>query len=308
MGTTVEVLEKLRELDGPTLLALVDAFPRGRSDIDAVLRGEKEITVKDVIRILFDRHGRAIPVKPAISAAVCDANRQYYLDVLPDGFAVDSAWLAAWQQLFNQSAGLDEPQFNERLAALRAKVSGDPTVANLLSGPCYPILLPKIKLGEGGYGAMLENFLLPAVERAYTTAFPDRQFVNCRKGQLADQVTIVDERHEKLVSDLAQGPIPGILCFPLQGFSVHAQRQFAKLLPDCMSLAGPIEIETAEALYSRQLSRDFNTPVKDCSAVHWLDPDCSLCSGAGGGELRFDGGGDLGCADDDYSGGVFVRG
>jgi len=304
---STQEIEKLEDMTTGQHWALVNKCG-GLETVLAILRGEKEVTVTDLIRMLVDRHGRCIPIKPEVSAAVCDANRKYHLDSLADGFTLDSAWIERWQKLFNQPAGLDETQFNERIADIRARVSDEQTIANLLAGSHFPVLLPRIELGEGGYGAMIESLTLSAVEKAYTEAFPERKFVNHRKGELADQVTIVDERHQRLVDDLAQGSIPGILCFPLQGFSVHAQRQMAMLLPDYMSLAGPIEIGCGEALYPQQLSRDVNTPVKDCSAVQWRAPDSSLCFRAYDDKLEFGFRCRLGHASAGCSGALFLRG
>ena len=271
----------------------------------ALLHDEKRVSsliIEDVIKLLFARTGRCIP-QPSIKAAVCDPNRNYRFDSLPADFAINEVWLKRWQELFGQPISME---LVERITAVKTKVSGDPRVAKLLAGPHFPIILPQLPSGD--YGENLEGILLPVVQTAYEQAYPRRQFINHRAGELAKQITIVDPRHEKLVADLVNGPLPGILCFPLQGFSVQAQRQMVTLFPDYMSLAGPIEIGVGEALYPKQLSRDNNTPVKDCSAVQWRDSDCSLDFYANDGRLEYDSGARLGGANDDYSGGVFVRG
>ncbi len=232
----------------------------GEETVDAILRGEKKVTIEDVIRLLVDKNGRCIK-QPQVTAEVCDANVSFHFDPLPNGFEF-------------QPIGMDVQEFKSRIEAIKAKVAANVQVANLLKGVSYPILLPQISAVD--YGALMQEILLPLVEASYTKAFPERKFINYRKGELTSRVSIVDDRHQCLVADLSHGPIPGILFFPLQGFSVQAQREMANLMPENISLAGAIEIAVAEATYPKILSRDSATPLKDCSAVLWLDAFSSL--------------------------------
>jgi len=263
----------------------------GEETVDAILRGEKKITIEDIIRLLVDKSGRCIK-QPQGTAKVCDANMSLRFDPLPDGFEF-------------QPIGMEVEEFKGRIEAIKAKVAANIQVANLLKGVSYPILLPQISAGD--YGALMEEIFLPLVEASYTKAFPERKFYNYHKGKLTSKVSIVDERHQRLVADLSDEPIPGILFFPLQGFSVQAQREMANLMPENISLAGAIEIAVAEATYPRILSRG-TTPLKDCSAVLWLDADCSLCFDARGGQLGFNGRYDLAHAGGNSCGALFCRG
>ncbi|OGY45863.1 MAG: hypothetical protein A2731_01950 [Candidatus Buchananbacteria bacterium RIFCSPHIGHO2_01_FULL_39_8] len=294
----------------------------GEEVIADILVGDKKITVEEVVKLLIDRTGRAISDKSVVTASVCDANRNYHFDRLVDNhdFVVT---LELWQQRFGQKPGMNAKEFLERIVALKAKIAEDRRIRNLVgpdAAPYFPIILPQIprQKTEGNekaeakqpdYGRLLEQLLLPAVEASYLAAFPERQFVNYRKGELEGQVTIVEERHAKLYADLANGPIVGIL-FPaaLHGFSPFAQRQMVNLMPQGISLAGPIEIGVGEVLYPQHLSRDNNTPVKDCSAVQWQDPSFSLHFSAYDGKLRFAYRYYLGHTDGDFSGAFFVRG
>src|SRR3989344_3121579 len=177
MGTAKVVLEKLDGLDAPKVLAVVDAFPGKRQGLDAVLRGEKKIILEDTVPLLFDKNGRCIPHKLAVSAAVCDPNRGCRFNQFNFGLFNGDCLLPDWQKYFGQTP-IYGSELLSRILAIRAKVFDDPTVANLLSGPWFPILLPGIQLGEGGYGALLENFILPAAAKGHTEAFPERQFIN----------------------------------------------------------------------------------------------------------------------------------
>ncbi len=276
----------------------------------AVLRGEKRITLEDVIRLLVDKNGRCIPDPEVVTANVCDANTDYYFDRLT-GDVDYAAILLAWETLFGQKAGVDADQFKDRIEAIKKMVATWPTadkpqIANLFAGPCYPVILPQLPAGD--HGTIIEQHILPVVERAYLVAFPDRKFVNHRAGDLAEKVAIVDERHAKLVADLANGPIVGMVCHPLQGFSIHAQRQMATLMPDIISLMGAVEEGVATSLFPKELARDGKTPVQDCSAVRWQGADGSLFFYAHNDELEFGRQGSLGNALAHYSGGFFVRG
>ncbi|MDD2807489.1 MAG: hypothetical protein PHW95_03165 [Patescibacteria group bacterium] len=294
----------------------------GLENVIAVLQGEQEITLREIIKLLIDRNGRGIPDKSVVKSNVCDANRAYYFDRLPDDYDF-AAMLSLWQERFKQNPGMDAKEFRERIAGIRGMIAANRQIRNLdtpNAAPWFPLILPQIPLQkpEGDeaveakqmdYGTLLEDTLLPAVEASYIAAYPQRQFINYRKGELSGQVTIVEERHAKLYQDLANGPIIGIL-FPtaLHGFSPFAQREMITLMPEHCSLEGPMDMGVAETLYTRQLSRDNNTPVKDCSAVQWRDPEYSLYFNADDDELGFDYGDDLGLAYGGSAGGVFFRG
>jgi hypothetical protein len=285
-------------------------YAGGIQAVKAVLRGEKRIILEEVIRLLVDRNGRCIPDPEIVTANVRDTNVSYYFDRLA-GDVDYAATLRAWEALFGQKAGMDAEQFKARIVALKQRVMTWPTaekpqIANLFNGPHFPIILPQLPAWD--HGTIIESKTLSVVERAYLAAFPGRKFINYRANDLAGKVTIVDKRHAKLIVDLANGPVPGIICYPLQGFSIHAQRQMAILMPDFISLAGVIESGVATALYPKHLARDGKTPVQDCSAVQWQDAADSLGFSADDGRLDFDYRGNLGDAGDYYSGGFFVRG
>ena len=96
-------------------LFLAEVLPKDREQVLVdIMRTEKRVivTIEDAIKILVDRNGRCIPIKPEVSAAVCDANRNYRFDALPTDFLAGSDWSVRWQKLFSQFAGFDEFQFN----------------------------------------------------------------------------------------------------------------------------------------------------------------------------------------------------
>lgn len=299
----MDPLQALQGLDMGHYLALVKAFPNGRDDIDAVLRGDLRITLEEVIRSLYDKYGRCIPTvnKTVVTAAVCDPNKRYCLERLANDFNFATVF-KDWEMLFGQRVILSA---EERIVALVEKIKSEPRIANLLNGPWYPVLLPKIS--EGTYGLILESEILPAVKRANQAAFSEGDFVNHRGGELKEQITIVDDRHKRLFTDMRSRQLVGIVCYPLQGFSTQAQRQMAMLMPENFSLLGAMDAAVADAMYPRQLAHGTETPVRICSAVQCQKPALPLCFYVEKRKLNFGCGHNLTSADGSFSGGFFIR-
>ena len=239
---------------------------------------------------------------PSVTAAVTTPGRNFYL-VQP---VVNYADRLRRMEEFSGPTGLSAAEFEDRAEGLFTKLRGDILLAPTAAGVCLPVPFAARKVGD--YGTDLEAVLL-GTGRAYENEFPQRKFINHRKGTLASQVTVLSNtRHDRFIARLVE-PVVG-LYFPnlLQGFSVDAQRQQICDLPESMLLSGPIDTALAMTAYPDVLARDFNTPGLDCSAVQWRSARCSLFFWAIGGELGFDYGTDLGIANDFYSGGVLFLG
>lgn len=162
---------------------------------------------------------------------------------------------------------MTEKEFVKRAEQLIATAEKNPQYANLMKGVSLPFIVPALKKQD--YGTALESIYLPAVEKAYTTQFPDRTFHNYRKGELANQVT-----HYTNGTDV--GMDEGIaLLFPtaLQGYGIAADREIAKEFN--VQLGGAIESALALTAYPALL-RDWKTPGIDCAAVSWQSPGYSL--------------------------------
>jgi len=93
---------------------------------------------------------------------------------------------------------------------------------------------------------------------------------------------------------MEQGPVAGIMFFPLQGYSVLAQREQMASLPSSLLLSGAVDMATAMAAYPDVLARDWNTPGYDCSAVSFRSSASSLYFEAYDDHLEF---GDCGLLD-----------
>ena len=290
MGTTKEVLEKLKGLDGPKLLAVVDGFG-GRENLEAWLRGEKRIILEDIIRKLLDHTGRCIPAHLGVTNSVCDENRDFHIELSEFGYAEIRERLTDFFPKGTEFASANE--FKDRAEALNEKYAEHELIGNFFKR-ARPILLPKHDAREN-YGASLQDFILPAVERAYKKQFPERKFVNYRDGKLVGKVSnIPGTAHDELVLLMAEKSVAAWYSpNPFQGFSIFAQREAMKILMQYgFALAGGVDTGTAAVAYMGEMARDFKTPVYTCSSLSWQSVDYSLCFRASDDEFY------CGCADD----------
>jgi hypothetical protein len=302
MSTTADVLEKLRGWDGPTMLALVDAAG-GRENLEAVLRGEKKMTFEDVIRKLVDKNGRLIPAKE-LKCNVCDPNKKFNL-IQPQ---VDCAQrLNRFVQFLPGMQFPSVAEFDLHVRALIGQLKNDSLLSNLLNGVYLPVCFPKLEISD--YGKSLEEIFIAAAEKSYKVQFPERSFNNYRKGELAGKVGIVEgSRHEKLLAKMVEGPVVGIIFFPMQGFSIDASREQMSVLPESLLLSGSIDITTAAAMYPDVIGREYNTPGYLCSANTWQSAEYSLYAKADDDDFSFSNADYLAGADDYYSSGLFFIG
>jgi hypothetical protein len=296
------------DLNKEDLAELIKAFPNGREDVKAVLEGRKEICLKDVFGLLVDGSGRCIPTaNQGVTTALVRArpNPNYRLGRCQASDFNPVSILERFPSLFGQEPTIILEEFVARINALITKITSDKLIKNLLRGAWYPVLTPKIPKGD--YGTVLERNLLPAVKRGYENEFPECTFVS-HVEDLEKQVTIVDGRHEQVITDMQSKQLVGIVCYCMQDFPIPAQHQMAELMPDYFSLLGGIDGSVAEALYPNELSWGNSNPTRDCSAVQWRNSGYSLCFHVFKHELclyRRDPGADK---DGHYIGGFFLRG
>ncbi len=258
----------------------------GEENIDGILEGTKQADVRDVIRFLFDRTSRCIPYD--LKSHVTNANRSFKLTQPEINYADRLHRLVS---LFPQGTTFcSVKEFELEVSTLRAIIDADPRFKNWDKGVWLPLFLPQTEAGD--YGTILESRFLTAVESSYLREFPKRGFKNYRKGDLAGQVSIAHQSHERLVTRMQRRPVIGILLpNPLQGFSIPACREYADSLPEIAHLSGGYDFLTAIAAYPDVLGRDFNTPSNDTAAVQWWSANFTLsCRVNKGEQLYFDGG------------------
>ena len=304
MGTTQEVLEKLRGIDPGKMLAIVDLFG-SRENLDACLRGEKKMTLEDVIRKLFDHTGRCIPPHLGITAKVCDENRNFHVELPELGCAELREQIASFFPKGTEFA--EANRIEDETGALYEEFSSHELVGNFFKR-AKRIVFPKHDAREN-YGASMQKFILPAVAKAYAQSFPERKFTNHRDGELDGKISILpDTGHDKLVSLMAEkSVVVWYASNPFQGFSIFAQREAMKILTQYgFALAGGVDTGVAAATYVGEMTRDYNTPVHTCGAVSWQSADFSLYFGASDDGFRFAYTGYLTGAFDAGSGGLVL--
>jgi hypothetical protein len=252
-----------------------------------VICGEKKLTAEKVLRLLFDRAGRCIPAYLNVTGSVRDENRDFHIE-LPEISCREIH--KRLTDFFPKGTNFAEAtRFEDETEALKAKYTGHELIGNFFKR-ARPIILPKHDARKN-YGASMQDFVLPAVEKAYKKQFPERKFINYRNGELAGKVSIIPGTgHDDLVALMAKKPVvtwysPN----PFQGFSVNAQREAAKVLMQHggFALAGGVDTGTAAVAYAGEMARDFKTPVYTCSALSWQSAGSSLYFYANDDEFYF---------------------
>lgn len=244
----------------------------GNGVIDGNLRGEKELTIRDVVPILFDKHGRRIPPR-GFQAKVCDPNRGFRL-VQP---TIDYA--ARLARLHNAFEGMvklpSSAEYEDSCRKLLGEqMAGDPSIVNAIGGVHLPWVMPQMEVSD--HGLTIEN-LLVAVIRSYEAEFPKRKFRNYYKGRLQGRVMVIPKsRHDLLVERLKAGPVFGVQ-FPncLQGFSLRAQREQMETLSPSFILSG-LDTLITMMIYPDVLARDPNTPTLDLAAYQSRSSESSF--------------------------------
>lgn len=253
--------------------------------------------------------GRCVPSAFDLTNRVRDENRNFAVPLLGD---YHYAEIRAWHKeiLPQGSKLLEASQFEDIAEASREAILADRQIANLFQRAHFPVPFSQYSFSD--LGTALEDFFLPIAERGYKAKFPGREFCNCRKGQLARQVTLLPNLGgDGLFRAMAAGP-PGMMWFfphPLQGFSPLAQREtMAVLCQHGLGLADPGAFALAIGGFPEQLAGSYQTPGYNCSGNFWRSPGCFLGFGAGDGRIDFCVCGCLGDPNEGYSGGLFFLG
>jgi len=274
----------------------------------AILRGEKIVKVEKAIFKFFDKNGRRVPQK-GLQNNVCDPNKDFYL-VQPELKKVrDYAdRLIRFQEAFHPGPmflGDFERKAKELLSELRV----NKLLANLLNGIYLPIILPKLE-NFSDYGKTLEQTFLSAIQASHQKQFPNESFYNREKNELAGEVSIIPgTRHEKLIEKMKQGIVYAIYFpNPLQGFSPLASREQMQDLPESLILVGGFDASAAQVMYPDILSRDFETPGYDLSALQYQSSNYSFYFDATGGAFELGSNGSLALTYGSYSSSLLFLG
>jgi hypothetical protein len=252
---------KYGELTFGQMEALVNILG-GLENVNALLRGEKEVDLKDAIIQLFDKFGRRIPPRH-LQSLVTDANYSCNLA------HTELDLVARLNRLFEYLGGsfIPSSEFIDRVDQILEGLKKDESTKNIANGVSLPFALPQIFVDD--YGKMLEEVFLPAVERSYKAQFPGRGFTNYREGELRGRITVDEQsRHQRFLNTLDQDVVVGVY-FPncLQGFSVGADLEQMASLPDKFLLSGGFEVCASMIAYPDILARHESTPILHFEAL-----------------------------------------
>lgn len=253
---------------GDVTLGQVEAFINkigGLEVWESVLRNESSVEIKSNSSKLFDKNGRRIPSR-FLNHDVCDSDRSFKL-LQPEINYVEV--IERLKKNFPaQVEGADflsAEEFKKRAESLIEQLRQDKSLANLLKGVWLPICLPKLFIND--YGRSLEDVFFPAIENSYRSKFPDRSFDSFFLESVGNVSVVSGSRHEILLRKMIDGPVVGIVFFPLQGFSALAQREQLEKLPESILLCGAVDIATAMTAYPEVLVGNQHRPSYDCSAI-----------------------------------------
>lgn len=276
-------------------------------DQDAVIRGEKRLTTEEVVRLIFDYIGRVIaPHISDVNSDVRDEKHDFHVELPELGYEeIRDGRMVSFFPKGTEFA--EAARFEDEAEALKAKWIADPLIANFFKR-ARPVVFPEHDARKN-YGASMQDFILPAVERAYKKSFPERKFTNYRDGELAGKISMIPGTgHDELVNLMAEKSVVAWYSpNPFQGFSIFAQREAMKTLTKYgLALAGGIDTGTAAIAYIEAIARDYQTPVYTCSALSWQSAGFSLNFSAYDDEFSFDNTGILSAARGCDSGGLVL--
>ena len=307
MSSFQENLDFLDFLRPKRQLALRDKLG-GRENVEALLRDEMEVQLIPKVRLFVDHTGRLIPAHLGVKAAVCDENRNFYLNRLAETNYEEI--LIRFQQFFSPGTiFVSAVEFMDRAEAAKGKLMGNNLLANLFNRAAWPLPVPQQEVQD--IGRSIQNFFLPAALMAYRSQFPNRKF-NIYCGEMAGKILPLTDYngYDRIIAGMKDGP--GVVWYfpnPMQGFSVNAQREAGKLLRQHnLILNGPIEPVLALVGFAGEMARDYNTPGYDCPANSWQSAGRSLYFRAYDDEFRVYDYGLLGHASDGCSGGLVFLG
>ncbi len=280
----------------------------GDGNVHDLLVGDVKASFEEVIKKFVDQTGRGIPTHLGLTSAACDENRDFLVQRAEINY---SEHRERFIEFFPPGTKFVEAnELQDRAEVAKEKFLKDELVANLFQRAHLPLPLPQHDVA-GNYGQSLQKFFLPAVKRAYESQFSERKFNNYRDGELAGKISVIPNvGHDKLIVAMAQGPgVAWYFPHPLQGLSVHAQREAMKmLLKHDLLLAGAIEPTLGIVGFTQEMVGSYSTPGYDCSAVSWRSADYSLYFKADDDELDCSDSGRLGSAYDGCSGGLVLLG
>jgi hypothetical protein len=312
-----EVLELLRGWDGPKILSLLSNMAKVNLEAaDKIASGRSTFQLIEIIRTLVNKSGLFIPetfkeisnIKgdfkmpdKKFSLERKDPAKVDYRKVIED---VDCAFegkllitISAQELLDRGMKVVERIKTEEKFASFK----------NLLNGPFFFSPIPRIKIGDGNHGKILQDLILPALKRAYLKVFPQRTFNNYLEENLEEKVSIVPGMHyEKVIAAMEQGGMFISFSGCFQGFSPIVEREVVLHLPEDFILSGIYDMPIEMMGHTEVFAKDFYTLGRNVSSAQWQSAEHSLGFKASDALLAF--GDRLLGAGVCYSGGVLFLG
>ncbi len=248
----------------------------GMAGVEDVLSHRKRVVLEDVIRLLFDKNGRGIPF-PEMEGGVVDQRPSLTLAKPGLDYLGRHARL---QEFYGKDARfVSAAEFEDRCGAAIKRMADNSETENLLKGPYFPFVMPQLR---GDLGTLLDDTMVPAMERSYLAQFPGRKLLYKQNvGALAGGVEVVaGTRQERLVEAMNQGPVVGIYFPCLRGFSVVADAEFMAVSPETLILAG-MEVPVIVTAYPEMVGGCYDTPCLDMASLRLRGSEQSICFWAG---------------------------
>jgi hypothetical protein len=187
---------------------------------------------------LFDSFGRGIVERGATGAS---QTSRHYFKIQQSPIDLPTVFRKS-QKYLGVSTSFE--RFEEVVNDITTQVKKSPRLANLLNGPHYPFVLPKISVDN--LGEIIQSIFIPALESSYRETFPSFDFKNQIRQSLDSRISILEQsRHENVIESMKVGEVVGILFPALSDFSIDASLGFLKNLPTEFSLAGGFDVLAA---------------------------------------------------------------
>lgn len=176
-------------------------------------------------------------------------------------------------------------EFEIRCNAVLEFVRNNLRIANLLKGPHFPWVMPKL---SGDIGKLLNDVIVPVLESSYKEDFSSRSFTNYRYNKLVGKVIVVDgTRQDILVSAMAESSTCGVYFPALQGFGITADREWIKKVPEQRLILSGMEVPVVVAAYPNICGYDCSTLGLDMASLRWQSSANSLSFYTGVGSADF---------------------
>ena len=258
---------------------------------------------------IIDGQGRLIPQRG--DRVYSETDRGYFCLTQPELNL--EARLSRTLTMFGEEVTGSLPEVEEivdLLNSTRDAVFEDEQLRGLFDGVHVPFVLPQ---SSEDFAQDFDQILLPAVERSFRDAYPNREFRKFSTSGLTDNCSIVPSSRW---SQIPAAPSSSSICgwyFPtaLAGYAIPDQRSLISRLPEALVLSGPSEVAAAltcapELLYKTDGKYGKLLALSSVEPTASHDPYFFWFFESYGWDLDFNMRSYLGAVSEYYSGGLTV--